>query len=119
MKLLLALIAAAALLSAAELKLGKPLTQKEPVDIAKLMAKPADYVGKTVQVKGKATEVCEEMGCWIELAAQDGQKIRIKVDDGVIVFPKDSPGKTVTAEGKFSKTGASTYQIEGTGAVIE
>jgi RecJ-like exonuclease len=119
MRLVLAFtLAAAALLSAAELKLGKPLTQKEPVALAKLLAAPGDYVGKTVQVRGKIVDVCQEMGCWLELTNTDGQKIRIKVEDGVIVFPKDSAGKTVTAEGKFTGKDKS-YQIEGAGAVIE
>ncbi|HEY2016011.1 MAG TPA: DUF4920 domain-containing protein [Bryobacteraceae bacterium] len=147
MKTLLSLLAAVSLLSAAEIKLGKPLTVKEPVAIAALMAHADDYVGKTVQAKGKITEVCQAMGCWMDLTNDEGQKIRIKVEDGDIVFPKDSAGKMAVAEGKFSKTeltreqavaqakeeaqesgrkfnpdsvkkGTTIYQIQGTGAVI-
>lgn len=132
---------------AAELKLGKPLSLKEPVAIATLLAHPADYVGKTVQVKGKITQVCEMMGCWMDLANDEGQAVHIKVNDGEIEFPKDSPGKTALAEGKFTKieltreeavarakeeaadqgrkfdpesvkSGATIYQIQGEGAVI-
>ena len=62
MKILPSLLAAASLLSAAEIKLGKPLTLKEPMTLAALLAKPADYVGKTVQVKGKVVEVCQVNG---------------------------------------------------------
>ena len=131
----------------AEVKLGKPLTLKESISVEKLMAAPESYVGKTVQVKGKVTEVCQMMGCWMNLT--DGEKmVRIKVNDGDIVFPKDAPGKTAVAEGKLSKqelskeqvlasakheaeeqgrkfdpstikAGKTIYQIEGTGAVIE
>ena len=148
MKILLAVLAAATMLSAAEVKLGKPLTVKEPMPLATLMANANDYVGKTVQVRGKVTEVCQMMGCWMELTNDSGQHVRIKVDDGVIVFPKDSTGKTAVAEGKFTKTeltreqavaqakeeaadrgkkfdpakvkgGVTIYQIEGTGAVIQ
>lgn len=132
---------------AGELKLGKPLALKEPVTVAAVMEKPADYVGKTVQVKGKITEVCQAMGCWMNLAGDNGHSIRIKVEDGVISFPKDAAGKTAIAEGKLSKTeltkdqaikaakheaeenkkpfdaasiksGKTVYQIEGTGAII-
>jgi len=135
------------LLSAAETKLGKPLSVKEPMPIATLIAHADDYVGKTVQVQGKIVDVCQEMGCWLELTNDAGQKIRIKVEDGEIVFPKDGAGRTAVAEGKFSKSvltkeqaverakeeakekGAkfdpasvkgpvTTYQIQGTGAVI-
>lgn len=147
MRILFAILSAAALLSAADLQLGKPLTAKEPVALSTLLAHPADYVGKTVQVKGKIVEVCQMMGCWMDLTNDDGQKVRVQVPDGEIVFPKDSPGKTVVAEGKFMKldltreqavaraqeeakdkgktfdpasikSGTTIYQIQGTGAVI-
>ena len=131
---------------AATQNLGKPLTLKKPATIAKLMAKPDKFVGKTVQVKGKVTEVCQMMGCWIDLA--DGaQSIHITVEDGVIVFPKESVGKQAVAEGKLVKieltkeqaiagakhaaeergskfdpasvkSGKTIYQIEGTGAQL-
>ena len=147
MKILFAFAAVAGLLAAADLKLGKPLTAKEPIALSTLLATPGDYVGKTVQVEGKIVEVCQMMGCWLDLTNNDGQKIRIKVEDGDIVFPKDSSGKTVVAEGTFSKqeltheqaiaqaeeeakdkgrkfdpasvkSGITIYQIQGTGAVI-
>lgn len=141
-------LATSSLISAAELKLGKPLTVKDPVSIATLLSHAADYAGKTVQVKGKITEVCQMMGCWMELKNEEGQKVRIKVEDGDIVFPKDSAGKEAVAEGKFTKleltreqavaqakeeaeekgrkfdpasvkAGVTIYQIQGTGAVIQ
>ena len=147
MKTLLAALAAIGLLSAAEMKLGKPLTVKEPVPIASLLAHADDYVGKTVQVKGKITEVCQMMGCWMDLSNENGQSIHIKVNDGEIEFPKDSAGKTALAEGQFTKevltrdqavarareeakekgkkfnpesvkSGITVYQIQGTGAVV-
>ena len=148
MRLLLTLIATAALLCAGEAKLGAPLTVKSQTAIADLTAKPADYVGKSVQVKGKVTEVCEKMGCWMMLVdPATKSSVRIKVKDGEIVFPKTAIGKMATAEGKFAKIemtkeqaiesarhhaeeqgtkfdpstvkGPTTiYQIQGTGAVI-
>ncbi|HXA52524.1 MAG TPA: DUF4920 domain-containing protein [Candidatus Acidoferrum sp.] len=147
MRLLCVLLSSAAVLAAADVKLGKPLTVSEPMPLATLLAKPADYVGKTVQVKGKITEVCEMMGCWMDLVNDDGQKIRIKVNDGELEFPKDSSGKMAIAEGTLNKLeltkeqaiarakeeaedkkrkfnpasvkGPMTiYQIQGTGAVI-
>ena len=103
MRLLLAATLVTSLLSAAEMKLGKPLTLKEPMPLSRLLDKPADYVGKTVQVKGKVAEVCQMMGCWLDLTNEDGQKVRIKVNDGEIEFPKDAPGKIAVAEGRFDK----------------
>ena len=104
MRTVLASILALGLLSAAEIKLGKPLTVKEPMPLATLLAHPEDYVGKTVQVKGKIVEVCQMMGCWMDLTNDAGQKLRIKVNDGEIDFPKDAAGKMAVAEGKFTKS---------------
>ena len=121
---------------------------RDPVSIATLLSHAGDYAGKTVQVKGKITEVCQMMGCWMDLTNEDGQKVRIKVEDGDIVIPKDSAGKQAVAEGKFTKlelsreqavaqakeeaeekgrkfdpasvkSGVTIYQIQGTGAVIQ
>src|SRR5262252_6124223 len=103
MRLLLSFALTLTLVSAAEIKLGKPLTIREPMPLATLLAKPADYIGKTVQVKGKITEVCQMMGCWIDLTNDEGQKLRIKVNDGDIEFPKDAAGKSAIAEGQFNK----------------
>ena len=148
MKILGVGLAAAGLLFAAEMKLGKPLTIKDATPVATLVGSADQYVGKTVQVKGRITQVCQMMGCWMELANDAGQHVRIKVEDGVIEFPKDSAGKTAIAEGKFTKReltreqavaqakeeaeetgrkfdaskvkgGVTLYQIEGTGAVIQ
>jgi hypothetical protein len=87
----------------AEQKLGQPLTMKAAMPLATLMAEPSPYVGKTVQVKGKVTEVCEMAGCWMNLTDNDGHVLRIKVEDGVLVFPKDSVGKQAIAEGRLEK----------------
>src|SRR5450759_2239494 len=97
MRILLTSILALGLLSAAETKLGKPLTVKEPMPLATLLAHADDYVGKTVQVKGKIAEVCQEMGCWLEVSNDAGQKLRVKVNDGEIVFPKDGAGTVAVA----------------------
>jgi hypothetical protein len=104
MRILTATLLAATLASAVEIKLGKPLTFDKPMPVAALLAHPDDYVGRTVQVKGKITEVCQMMGCWVDLTNDQGQKVHVKVNDGEIVFPKDSVGKTAIAEGKLTKS---------------
>jgi hypothetical protein len=132
----------------AETKLGKPLTLPKPVTVAELMANPTASVGKTVQVTGRITEVCEMAGCWLNLVEPQSTKhVRFKVNDGEIVIPKQSVGKTAIAEGKLMKfdltreqtiararheaeeqgrkfnpnaikTGSTVYQIQGDGVVI-
>jgi len=94
----------AGLVAAAEVKLGKPLTVKDPVSVEKIYAEPDKFLGKTVAVKGKITEVCQMMGCWMNLVdSSSGKMIRIKVNDGEIEFPKNGAGKIAIAEGTLMK----------------
>ena len=147
MKNLLAVVLLTALTAVADTRLGGALTLKQSVTVSALMASPEASVGKTVQVKGKVTEVCERMGCWMQLV-ESGQRLRVKVTDGDIVFPKTAIGKTAVAEGtlkkieltkeqavafarheaeeqgrKFDpasvKDGVTMYQLQGTAAVIQ
>ena len=136
------LAAAATLTAAQETKLGSGVTLKEATPVNALIAKPADFVGKTIRVDGVATAVCEEMGCWLALSAdgtKDSKTVRLKVEDGVIVFPMSAKGKNVSAEGVFEEVGATdehakeaagehakhdataskSYQIKATGAIIK
>jgi len=128
---------------------GKGVSGPEVVKISQLLAKPEAYLGKTVRVEGLVTDVCLKRGCWMNVAGdKEFESIRIKVDDGVIVFPPEAKGKRAVAEGVFAKIELTreealaqaqhhaeeqgqkfdpatakdlptvVYQIQGTGAVI-
>ena len=121
-------------------KYGSGVTQEKAVKVADLLAAPDTYLGKTVRVDGVVQAVCQTMGCWIQLGDdENGTGIQFKVDDGVIVFPKDGKGHKASAEGTFEKiaagdahekehaketsghaapAGAPKYRIKATGAVI-
>ena len=102
MKKTLLVILAACALQAAEQKFGKDLTGKNPVTLAQLTAKPDSYVNKEFQVKGKITEVCQAMGCWIMLT--DGHAhLRFQGDERLISFPKNAAGRNATVEGTLKK----------------
>lgn len=134
-----AVVAAVVGVGAQETKLGAGVTLKDSTPIAALAATPADFVGKTVRIDGVATAVCTEMGCWMAVAPEGdttGTTVRLKVEDGVIVFPVSAKGKKVSAEGVFEKVAAGDaqeaagehakqdpkasqdYQIKTTGAII-
>ncbi len=128
---------------------GKPLGPAQPVKVSDLIANPENYVGKVVKVEGVVTDVCAKRGCWMMIAGdKESQTIRVKVDDGVIVFPMEAKGKKAVAEGTFTKIeltkeqnleyqkhqaeetkrpfdpasvtgGLTIYQIKGTGATIQ
>lgn len=83
---------------------GEDLTDIDIVPISELYASPDDFVGKTVKVEGRVIGVCAKRGCWMELAGnEEFQSLRIKVTDGVIVFPMEAKGQVAVAEGVFTK----------------
>ena len=141
MKTLMVAVVVAAVVgvSAEDIKLGAGVTLKDSTPIAALAKAPTDFVGKTVRIDGVATAVCEEMGCWMAVAPEgdtSGVTVRLKVEDGVIVFPVSAKGKKVSAEGVFETVAAGDakeaagehakqdpkasqeYQIKATGAII-
>jgi hypothetical protein len=83
---------------------GEPLTGSDTTPISKLLSDPEPYLGKTVRVEGTVTGVCEKRGCWMSLASdREFEELRIKAEDGVIVFPVASKGHHAVAEGVFTK----------------
>ncbi len=132
-------------LLAEEVKLGKPVTVKEVTLIKDILGSPDKYLGKDIRIEGEIAAVCQNMGCWINVKdTSTKETIQVKVDDGVIVFPKDGAGKKVVAQGKLEKVmvskeelinqakesgkevdpskitgGKMTYRIKGDGAIIQ
>lgn len=133
-------------INAEEKKYGDDLTLTKKTTVAAILETPAEYEGKKVLVEGTIVDVCEMRGCWIDIAAGENyEKIRVKVEDGVIVFPMEAKGKKAVVEGevyavtpahecsgdcaekaKEKEEGhecehgetAKVYQIKGAGAVI-
>ena len=84
---------------AAPKKVGGEITVARPTPIADILARPADHAGKLVRVEGEVSGVCTRMGCWMDIADEAGRRIRIQVEDGVMVFPADSKGNPAVAQG--------------------
>jgi hypothetical protein len=128
---------------------GAGVSSSSTVAVSEILAHPATFLGQTVRVQGPVVGVCKHRGCWIEIASdKEMQKIQLKVDDGVIVFPPEIMGETAIVEGvlegipltyeqacayleqeascngeKFDKNdvpadGITFYRIKGTGAVV-
>lgn len=135
----LCLVITAALAAAETFGTGVSLSETTPID--RIIARPADFEGKTVKVEGTVSAVCTHMGCWMSLVP-DGAKtdanLMIKVDDGVIVFPVSAKGKRAAAQGVVQRVSGDpegqsaaaehakaqgkeapvAWQIKATGAVV-
>jgi hypothetical protein len=89
---------------------GDVITLEEKTSISDILANPSEFEGKKVLVEGTVVGVCEMRGCWIELSGdKEFEKIRIKVNDGEIVFPMETKGKTALVEGEVF---AFTYETD-------
>ncbi|XGC79830.1 DUF4920 domain-containing protein [Bdellovibrio bacteriovorus] len=89
---------------AAEKNLGKGAKFTDAVPMSKIMKTPEAYVGKEVTVSGTIVDVCAKRGCWMQLTTDVGnEKVRVKVNDGEIVFPLEARGKKAAAKGEFKK----------------
>ena len=146
--LLATMVLIALSLNAQSKKYGKELTLTDKVPVSAILSSPQKYNGKKVQIEGTIVNVCESRGCWIEVSGDKPYtKIKVKVNDGEIVFPVSEKGKKVTVEGEVyastqsksdmikqmmkeskehgtkvdtTKASDSTwYQIKGFGAVIK
>ncbi|MCB1181866.1 DUF4920 domain-containing protein [bacterium] len=114
---LCSLLAVAAQADKAETVYGQGVSGSDTVLVSTLLANPDAYVGKTIRVKGTAVGVCEHRGCWVNLASDvEGETVRVKVKDGVIVFPPEMLGDTVLAEGVWT---ANELDLETTKKVCE
>ncbi len=136
-----ALAAPAGLAGQEATTLGAGVTLPTVTPIRSVIERPADFEGRTVRLEGVVTAVCSHMGCWMALApadAPEGPTVRLKVDDGVIVFPVSARGRRAEAQGVVQRIGGdpeareaaaehaketargapSRWQVKATGAVV-
>ena len=92
---------------------GETLSDGPVFNIEELLSAPEKNIGNSVLINGVISEVCPMRGCWIEVEDNNSKEsIRIKVADGAIVFPLSSKGKSIIAEGQFSKLALSEKQAK-------
>ena len=83
---------------------GEALTLTETTSVSDVLADPDAYVGQHLRVEGTVTGVCEQQGCWIAVASEnEAEQLRVKVEDGVIVFPQTALGCHARVEGMMEK----------------
>ena len=91
---------------------GKGLTLDETTRISDILEHPDELVGKKVQVSGTVIDVCPRRGCWMEIAGDKPfEKIRVKVEDGEIVFPMTAKGHSAVVEGEVERIDLTKEQV--------
>ena len=84
-------------------RFGEGVSIDERTTIGSILARPDQFNDRPVSVEGKVVEVCRMMGCWMELESDTGKRLRIKVEDGVIIFPQNASGKRSIAQGTVKR----------------
>jgi hypothetical protein len=83
---------------------GAGVTLDETTPIGTVLDRPEEFVGRTIRIEGTVTEVCAMAGCWLELRAADGERVlKVKVDDGEMVFPTSARGRRALAQGRVER----------------
>lgn len=82
---------------------GRAVSNAETMSIAEVLRESDSLSGKSVRLAGTVREVCPMRGCWLDMTDDTGEKIRIKVTDGAIVFPLSAVGQPIVAEGVLTK----------------
>ncbi len=72
-----------------------PNDAEAPMNIADAAGKVESLNGKPQAYSGRITEVCQEMGCWMVLAGEDGKFARVAMHDHSFGIPKDSTGEAL------------------------
>jgi len=79
-------------------KIGGPITVKKALPVSKLAKNPARFAARTVKIEGVVKDVCQGMGCWIEVEADGASFLARSLDESVLV-PKDCKGRKVVVQG--------------------
>ena len=96
---------------------GKEVSENKVLTIKEIETNNADYDGESVKIKGKITEVCQDMGCWFKV--KDGTGIMyVDLEMGRnFTIPKNSGKQPVVVEGKFVNDNG-FLKIKGSGLKI-
>lgn len=91
---------------------GVALSGEPTLTVAEAAAKSAELDGKVIKLTGKVDSVCQPMGCWMVLAGDKGEKVRVSSKGHDIFLPKSSAGRLATVEGEFKQKVLSKEQAQ-------
>lgn len=82
---------------------GTGASPKDMVKISEVLENPDKFLDKEITVSGLIVDVCPKRGCWMMFASDKKfQTLRIKVNDGEMVFPLSARGHEGFARGKLA-----------------
>lgn len=87
--------------------------ERDVVALGTILASPAEYAGQVVKTEGEIAQVCQQMGCWMELRADaDSPGIRVPMAGHSFYLPRDLAGSRATIEGTVQVEALSAEERE-------
>ena len=71
------------------------------VELEKKLESKNEFTGS---IKGRVVSVCQEKGCWMKLAKENGENIMVRFKDYKFFVPKNIDGKEVVLNGIAKKS---------------
>ena len=81
---------------------GLEFTLNDSIPAGTVLTNPDEYVGKTIRVTGKVSDVCQKMGCWMVITDAN-EHMRITTKDHKFFVAKDGAGAMCDLEGTVVK----------------
>lgn len=85
---------------------GAPIGPGDVTTLDAIVAEPAKFAQKTIKTEGTVTAVCQHMGCWMEIGADD-KLAHVKMAGHSFFVPKTATGHHAIVEGQLSDAGGS------------
>jgi hypothetical protein len=74
--------------------------ERESTPLATIVASPDQFEGQVVKTEGEISQVCQAMGCWMELRTDaESPGIRVPMANHSFFLPRDVAGSRATIEG--------------------
>ncbi len=74
--------------------------ERETTPLASIVASPEQFEGQVVKTEGEISQVCQAMGCWMELRPDaESPGIRVPMANHSFFLPRDVAGSRATIEG--------------------
>lgn len=75
-------------------------TEGDVTPLAEIVASPERFAGQVVKTEGEIAQVCQAMGCWMELRTDaESPGVRVPMANHAFFLPRDVVGSHATIEG--------------------
>lgn len=86
----------------AEQTFGQALSDRPITPLTEIAASPDRFAGQVVKTEGEIVQVCQRMGCWMEMQAEGVSPVRVPMAGHSFFLPRDVAGRHAVVEGQLA-----------------